>query len=350
MLAFIFVITSITSINSIYSIYSGLFIVALLTIMFNVIGPFLISLNTNIGLRRKLSLHFLLILLIAILGDFLIPSWNWDSTIRLSGGVNPNMLALIALFIFIWFIDLKIDKLFSRLSNLGLLLSLIVLLWTVSRGRIGSMVILIVYLSLCIFIVMMIPKFQFKFKKKKAMINCVLGIIILMIISVGLFVALQNEGIVNRLSTPIDGRENAWLILIEGFNQNKLFGSFGWWNANDVVKQYATDNINIASSAHNLYLRLLSEVGIIGLVFIMALPLYLVIKSMKTFFLKVNIDNTRRLKLILYSGALIAFFASQFFEDQYLNGIGDFQTGLFIWLITYCYYLLISSSNIQLDK
>lgn len=337
----VMIVTNLFSVNIIYSLYSSLFSVFLLAMMFNVIGRILIKIDSEPGYKKLISIQLLYILVFAILGNIFISSWDWDSTIRFSGGLNPNMMALLSLFCFIWFVDLKLDNIYPAHSILGICLSIVILFWTLSRGRIIAFIFLIFYLVITIFFVLINPKLKYKFRKDKAMLNGMLGILLILVTSCFVYIALNNQNVSARLLTSIsiDLRKNAWKILEMGFKNNILFGSFGWWNANKILAQYSNLSSNTASSSHNFYLRVLSEVGIIGLIALMIFPIGIFLKALKLSLFNKNIDKKRRKKLLLYSGAILAFFITQLVEDQYMQGIGDFKMGLFLWILTSAYYL-----------
>ncbi len=339
-LGLVMVVTNVVSVNIFYSLFSGLFSVMLIWLMFNVIGPLLIISNKKLKYKKFITIQLICILIFSVIGNLIIPSWDWDSTVRFSGGVNPNMMALICLFCFVWFLDIKIDKLYSSYSTLGIALSTAVLFWTLSRGRIVSFVFLILYLFITFHFILAISKLEYETKKRKLIVSTTLGIVLIIFMVLGIFFISNNSSIMSRILTPISGRLNAWRVLVKGFKNNIFFGSFGWWNANDIIRQYAKTK-DMATSAHNFYLRVLSEIGIIGLFAILVFPAGLVIKSLKKALFGKNINHAKRKKLLIYSGAILAFFLSQIVEDQYLHGIGDFQTGLFAWILTLNYYYLI---------
>lgn len=342
----IMIFTNLSSLNIGYSILTGIFSVVLLALMFNVIGPFLIQSSLHINFKKLISNTLLVILFFAMIGSIVIPSFAWDSGIRISGGVNPNTLALIALFSFVWFWDLKIEKTLPWHNNIGVIISVIVLVATLSRSRILAFGLLVVYLVLWNLYIYISPKLNYRFSKNKALMNGIATIMGLFVCGVLLLFLLNNENILTRLTTSIDSRENVWLMLKAQISDNFLFGPLGWWNANELIKQTEFD-ADTASSAHNLYLRVLAEIGFVGLLGMLLLPLLLIFNSIKSVVFNLKISLVKRKKLILYSGAIIVFFASQFFEDQYLNGIGDFQTGLFAWILTMSYYYLKETELIR---
>lgn len=332
------IITNLFSINVLYSIFSGLFVVGLFVIMFNVAGAAIIKINRDLKLKKFITNQLLFIQIISITGNFLIPHWNWDSTLRFSGGIGPNMMAFISLFSVLWFMDIKIDSLFKPQSVIGIFLSIITLLWTMSRGRIIGLIFLIIFLFLNNVAILLNSRLNYKFSKSKAMVNIVVVFIITILSPVSIKWIMNSERILMRLTTSGDSRLFAWNILMEAFKDNIIFGSLGWWNANDTIRQYSF--ANMATSAHNFYLRVLSEIGILGLIVAIAFPTFLVLKSLKVALMRKDISRNRRKKLLLYSGGIVAFFITQIVEDQYLNGIGDFQMGLFIWLFALSYYYL----------
>ncbi|MBD2847557.1 O-antigen ligase family protein [Paenibacillus sp. IB182496] len=339
-LLIIMVITNIVSLDPLYSIFSGLFVILLFGAMFHIVGSFISRADQNLQYKKQITVHLLFILVVSLVGNLIIPHWNWDSTWRMSGGIGPTMMALLSMFCFVWFMDLRIDRLFIKYSVVGVLLSVVILFWTMSRGRIISFLILIFYIAICYLIVMLNPKLKYTFNRKKSLFYSFSTCFFILSLLVVVYYLADNDQIISRLLTSIGERERAWEILIEGFKSNIWLGSYGWWNANEVIKEYSFYDFSIANSSHNHYLRVLSEVGLLGLLAICILPAALIILSLKKALFKSNLEKTQRKKLILYSGALFSFFVSQLVEDQYLNGIGNFQTGLFAWLTALTYYVL----------
>lgn len=338
-LTMIMIITNLFSVNIVYSLVSSLFSVFLLLIIFKVVGPIVIKSEENNELKRKISVQLLTIHFIAIIGNFLFESFNWNSTIRFSGGVNPNMMALISMFTLIWFLDLKIDKKLNKLSSLGIFFALISLFWTLSRGRIIATLFLLMYLVLAKLMVVLNSKLQYGFKKSKVLKFLLFMILGVLVTPILLNFIISSDQIIQRLSTSTNSRLFAWEFLMNGFKENVIFGTYGWWNANDIIKQYSV--AGMATSSHNFFLRVLSEVGILGLLAILLLPLGLILKAFYKVMFDRMIDKNQRNKLILYSGSIIAFFISQIVEDQYLQGVGDFQTGLFVWIFAATHYNVI---------
>lgn len=96
-----------------------------------------------------------------------------------------------------------------------------------------------------------------------------------------------------------------------------------------------------ATSPHNLFVRLLSEIGIIGLISVLFLHLTVIIML----FLRILIQrsSTNRFFVLLFTMAsLISVLVGQLFEDRYMVGVGGIDSGII-------YFMLVCAIN-ELSK
>lgn len=106
-----------------------------------------------------------------------------------------------------------------------------------------------------------------------------------------------------------NGRYLYWLYALQLFSNNKLFG-IGWlgfrFNSNGLIKGTNTGNIGYVD-AHNVYVQLLCEVGIIGalfVIFVFAHCLFSTIQTYKKY--KASLDSNQK-QILAISVALQIF-------------------------------------------
>ncbi|SFE55291.1 O-antigen ligase family protein [Alteribacillus iranensis] len=313
--------TTLFASNPSYSFIRILITAWLLFTMMVVFYYIFIQIQGKEDLNKAVSKSLFLILLVATLGQLLIPEWAYG--LRLSGGVNPNGMGYIALFCNFWFAYQKIDKSTnSIIAYSGWLLSFIVVLWAMSRT---------VFLSLgvlyAVYFFFLILFNMYKLTLKRILLFPVFCALLFTIYNYVRNSFWYQQNIARLLdSTNLVSRESAWALALEKFKENIWVGSAGWWNMSKILdSSYATTD-----SPHSLYLRLLSETGIIGLITVLVLPLFLLLALIFKASLKEVINKKQ---VFLITGMLLGLFAGLAFEDRYLTGFGGFNTGAIVWVM-----------------
>jgi hypothetical protein len=163
--------------------------------------------------------------------------------------------------------------------------------------------------------------------------------IVYLVVSSGVFGDLQLLELAHRRVTGeggFDSREAAWDEILPYFYANPLFGSAGWWHSTEIISQYAPTYA--ATSPHNLYVRLLAEVGIVGTVAILTLPVILFAKlSVRGVVDYFRHPTSSKIK-ILCASMILAILAGQLFEDRYFTSVGGFGNAVIIWVLTTSMY------------
>lgn len=280
----------------------------------------------------------LLLLTIIIIAQVLIEDWGAGrGGIRLSGGTNPNTIAFFALFILVQtHINALLANRWSKLQKVVWLISFIVIVWTFSRATL--LIVFIIYFIYLFFYIFrqtsLSLKKGFKFKKRILSFMKLIGFtLVSWLVFIKVFNSNKFVFIKDRfLNTEnIVSRDYAWDIILTSFYDNPLFGGLGWWGGSRVLATFSMDEI--AHSPHNLFVRLLGEVGIVGMVIVLLLPavilgcLILSKKSIK-FYFESQIG-------VYLSAVILALFLGQFFEDKYLVGVFDLGNNIIIWLLSF---------------
>src|SRR5690625_3120067 len=132
--------------------------------------------------------------------------------------------------------------------------------------------------------------------------------------------------LMGRESNTLSGREVAWAALIEQIKETPFLGVGYKISAEGILEK----NKIPVSHSHNLYLSILSEVGIIGLItffYILPWPIFYL------FIRKKNITSTQS----IITSILLSFLINQLFEDMFAP-----LSYFFIWFF-FILYLLIPS-------
>ena len=97
-----------------------------------------------------------------------------------------------------------------------------------------------------------------------------------------------------------------------------------------------------ATSPHNLFVRLLSESGIIGLISVLLLP-FTVIIMLFLRLLSQRLSSNKFFVLLFAMASLISVLVGQLFEDRYMVGVGGIDSGII-------YFILVCAINEILKK
>lgn len=299
--------------------------------------------------RKLLSNILIVSAFIIIIGQLLIPDWKSGiGGVRLSGGTNPNLAGFFGFFMVVWsHFEALTDKHWGKRKLTLWILGITILFWSLSRSVILSFIILYI-----LYFFLNVLGFIKRGKVKRGFLLFIPILIFLFIIfsfcSTFLFDDIKNTHLYGLIIDRISGthgfetRYNTWKILLTHFSVNPLFGSIGWWYTSNLLSSF--ERISIAGSSHNLYVRLLSEVGIIGTVFVLIFPLIIFIKTLYNCLFKSK-NKYIFLKLGFLSSAILALFVGQFFEDKYLVGIGEFNNSVVVWILALSLFHLSLTKN-----
>lgn len=218
---------------------------------------------------------------------------------------NPNVLgSLLMITIPISFYVSLAEK--SKLLLIVLFAQVYALLMTQSRASvIGLVVIAVIYL------------YQSSTRKMKfyytSFIIMVIGLIIFL---------LYGEAALGRLADGLNGREEQWLPLIESIIQYPLSGvGFGMADVTIITRE-----------THNVYLSIVAETGVFGLL------LFLLIWSfgLKSSYSKLKgnlITKEKKKQLVVIFSILCGLIIHQLFETDLLQY--DFITLFWLYLVSY---------------
>ena len=160
-----------------------------------------------------------------------------------------------------------------------------------------------------IVIILFIYNHKYKYKK---ILTLIIGSIILFFISTTFFP--QTKIIVQRLAMTsttgeinTNGRDTVlWPVAIDMYNKNKLFG-YGLNTFNDYFTKVGIWNKKWSANAHNTYIQLLGEVGIVGTIIFCTAFLIPLIHTISLIRRKKNILDERS-KILLVFSLFIQFF------------------------------------------
>lgn len=279
----------------------------------------------------------LLLLIILIIGQLYIPDWSFGiGGIRFSGGTNPNTIAFFSLYILIQtHINALLSNKWTKLKRIVWLVSFIVIIWTLSRTTILIVLLIYILFSFMHFYRIIISKPLKNNSIFSSKGSLIIRILILASIILVLFFNLNRfkyyELIKKRIFDieNISSRNITWDILLFSFKENPIVGKLGWWGGSRYLSTIHIDSI--ASSPHNLFIRLLSETGVLGTIAVLALPIALLVLL---FVKKAAINKyfgTPIGSYLFY--VILSIFIGQFFEDKYLVGIFELGNNIIIWFL-----------------
>lgn len=218
---------------------------------------------------------------------------------------NPNAFgefAFISLWIAVYFF-LKYSKSILR-KNIYLSLILIaVTALGVSLSRTAML------MSLVLFGVLFVYAGNYNKRIKKTLY---LSLSVILATLAVLFI-IKPEFMLNflRLNQGLTGRADLWRFLIRSI-LNKPFVGVGFGNSSLFI---AGQGLFSVSSAHNLYLGLLLEMGLLAFLILM----FWAFKKMLKGFYYIQYTHKYKIELSLLSGFLLAFFIGQFFEFSFFK-------------------------------
>ena len=163
---------------------------------------------------------------------------------------NPNSFASLFVFsipcIMYLFYQSKVPKIYLFFS---LFIMISALLLTGSRASLIATIIAFFFYILT------------RYRNTKSLL---IQLILLIVLLVSILPYLAP--LISRGGAGLSGRKDAWVLLFENFNSNLFFGS-GFGVSSESVLQTG----GVSFSGHNIYLTLLSEVGLLGFLFFIAL-------------------------------------------------------------------------------
>lgn len=237
---------------------------------------------------------------------------------------NPNTLAIwmalsLTLCVFLYYVGNLSFKLFF----FNFILQLSALLLTISRAGIATTIIslLLIYLMT---------------KKRRIIYTIFLLLVSIILISI-IMSNMSNKNLLTlsnysqlRLSTDLNSRQDAWIPLFEYISNNPFLGT-GFGVSFEAILQ--EKGLEIA--AHNVYLTIFSETGLLGGSIFLLFWIYSIIISL---FLYKNSRNfhlskEERFSVLVCFAFLVALLFHQFFEGKIMRL--DFMHFIWIYLITH---------------
>lgn len=114
--------------------------------------------------------------------------------------------------------------------------------------------------------------------------------------------------LIGRESSSLSGREVAWATLFEQITKKPYLG-IGYKISTEAILE---DNFINVSNSHNLYLSILSEVGLVGFLLFAYIYIYPVLR-----FLVTNQKSKRRPLQLITTSILTSLLINQFFENMF---------------------------------
>lgn len=182
--------------------------------------------------------------------------------------MNGMYLSFSTIFLFSLFMEKR-----KKRYIIYTLISIVALLFTAKRAH------LIFTLISCIIVFFIINKDRLSKKVLKFSVILIISFVVILILSM---IMPQILNVVNRIEEGIksgdllNGREDFYDLAISMWKGHKIIGN-GWGSFSYNFQYYLyEENYGVKYlDAHNVYLQLLAETGIIGLIFFLSLMLYI---------------------------------------------------------------------------
>lgn len=284
-----------------------------------------------------------------IFGYLVLPEFSsGPAGLRLSGGVNPNTAGMYCLYVIIWVMLVRaITGANSLSANLLLALTFTVLTLSFSRAS---------WLATCL-LFLLILLFS---KKSKVLKDAAKWVLLISSIGVAYLAVYGVTGDLYEYLSYFDARifgaigsdSNAlsriaaWDLLLYDFYDSPVVGHFGWYNSTNFLNSSVI--AESASSPHSLHVRLLAEVGLLGYIAIVGLPIAAIFSGLNSLLFAKKTRGQlkrRRIYAVLVSGLVGIFFGREVFEDTYLVSYLGLTTLVVTFLIAFLFTLRGSSSS-----
>lgn len=342
-----FVISTFFSIDPLYSLTRILFTLIIFSLSFYFFWHLCDSLYVQQQNMNLWETAFVLFAILIIIGQIIFPEWRSGiGGIRMSGGTNPNFISFFAFFIMITIHFKSIGNGWSKRRILLWILSIIIIAWSMSRSVLLSIGVLWFCYGMILTLKQLTLLVKGKLKRKYLAIPFVfISVVTFLFLVWKVFMQTSLIDIVIRRVTSLDGWESrmaAWKVLWPYFTENIWFGTAGWWNATHIISENWRPGM--ASSPHNLYVRLLAEVGIVGTSITIALPLVLLILLLFNCLREFKVDRIYNQSAFLAS-TLLSILIGQFFEDRYLVSVAGLGNSIIIFCIVLSFHYLIKAKK-----
>ena len=339
--------------NPRYSCPRAIFAVCLLHATFGVFLYLNFIFDKQPSLRRMMLWSLLLGLIVSIVKDFYFPDPNVVSGLRFDGGadLDSNTVGNFALLSIFWahYTALR-DKHWDRVNQFTWAIGIYVLLLTASRGNI---ICLGIFYTLYLLVwggqilIQSALKGQIPRLKKARVITTVIGTAVgtgtlivavnqFMSTSLFAFVVHRMGGVANE--GAVGTRFYTVKILLDQVNDSNFwFGSMGWWYQGKFMEHL--NYSDLAIHAHNAYVRLLIEVGFIGLVAVMLLPIYLFFAQIQRVVRLSRYGWTHELRIsTLLLAMLFTLWMQQMVYQSYMTSAGTLRSSLVVFVMALVYH------------
>ena len=340
-----FIILSIINLNAVRPAYSisrsmtALLILAASVILFWQF--FQVTDRRGLYGRNLLTYSLGSVLVLAVIGQLTIPSWAAGiGGVRMSGGSNPNQVAFFAFFTIFWvhYITFKVGK-WKQINASIYVIATVVLLWSLSRSVILTWIVMYsVYFAGLLYIHFIRAirgwiKKQFLYRSLITTMTIAIFVVAIPFVLEVTDMFLQLEIIERRLSGGggLESRIRGWEIIWPFFWESPMTGGAGWWYSTQIMTIHSTPGVQ-ATSPHNLFVRLLTEVGIAGFIIVLAFPFFILCSLFK----KLILESTNHRKFALHTfliASIFSVFIGQFFEDRYMVGIGGVGNAIIVFIL-----------------
>ena len=340
-LALLLSLSSLSSNVPYYSLSRSFLTLIIFVFMFIVFSVLIEVADREIKWEQYKLFTLLLTLLIILVGQLLLPEWQAGfEGIRLSGGTNPNSAAYFGFFaVFVSHYYALNRAKWLTLNKICWLLGLICIAWSLSRSVIIMLGCLYAFFLFNIYAFEIVSLIKGKLPLRLIRLSILLFALLIIIILAYLFIEYlpSYEFIIQRLlsESGMRTRYSTWISVWPYFTDNPFFGSAGWWNLTRILSDTASPGG--VQSPHSLYVRLLTETGIIGTFWIILFPIVLFLKQYSRIISKIGSNNY--IYMFLAAG-IFSIFIGQFFEDRYLTGLGSIENGMIMWVLVLAFIKL----------
>lgn len=262
---------------------------------------------------------------------------------RLSGAVNPNTIGFYGMILLYWSFLLASRSGWSYTVKIIVALSLLVIMWSFSKTAIFS--------TVTFFISILLGKIFYSFANgrisKKTLIFFFIFMFVFSVLLCVLPIFIDGffyEFLIGRFSvdssttSSLSARQIVWDYLLNFFYSNPFFGDAGWYNSSHLINEHFSGEGGVATSPHNLYIRLLAETGLFGF-FVLLMPVFIlllhsIIRMVKT----VRMNKFEYDFRLLILSIVFSVMLREAGEDTYLTNYIGLHTSIIFFLLFLSFY------------
>lgn len=309
------------SINIKISLFKSITFILLILFSLIIIPEFTKCYKKKIGVLKIFKNIMLVLIILNTVVFILSTQWAYKTFIARFQGVfsNPNTLGMflfVSLPVFVYFFLSSNKKLEKIVNFIFILLIFMLAIFTFSRAAL---------LGMLIFMMVIL----FYLKKRLFKIIFLTSIVLLVI----LFSSPTLMELLRLSEDPFTYRDRIWQIGLESFSESKIIGK-GYGTTQQIMsnkfilKKYDVSKYHLGKHFHNIYVEILCETGLIGIILFSLFIIFTIHKFVRL--IKTSQNEKKIFAISVYS-LFIGVIVHGFFESMLLSA-GNISN-LIVWCL-----------------